>query len=81
MSVKLYFMHHFDLILFVCPRARACVCMRMCACACVGICALARARVRARVRVCAYVLVPFLSARIHAESDPINFLVILGKHT
>ena len=70
-------MHHFDLILFVCPRARACVCMRMCACACARICA--RARVRARV--CAYVLVPFLSARIHAESDPINFLVILGKHT
>ena len=68
-------MHHFDLILFVCPRARACVCMRMCACA--RICA----RARAHVRVCAYVLVPFLSARIHAESDPINFLVILGKHT
>ena len=72
-------MHHFDLILFVCPRARACVCMRMCACARIG--ARARARVRVRARVCAYVLVPFLSARIHAESDPINFLVILGKHT
>ena len=66
-------MHHFDLILFVCPRARACVCMRMCACACARICARARMRVHARV--------PFLSARIHAESDPINFLDILGKHT
>jgi hypothetical protein len=70
-------MHHFDLILFVRPSARACVYMHMCACAC--ICARVRAHVRARV--CAYVLVPFLSARIHAESDPINFLVILRKHT